>query len=72
MVIDFFFLFIPPLLFSPPVSNFFSFFFWVLNVHRKELLPCGLIYNTGGGNIRLDETKCGRRSPSSSIHSVLL
>ena len=39
------------------------------NVPRVELLPCGLIYNTGGCNIRLDENKWGRRSPSSSIHS---
>ena len=36
---------------------------------ERSLLPCGLIYNTGGCNIRLDENKCGRRSPSSSIYS---
>ena len=43
LLIFFFFRFIPPLLFSPPVSNFLSSFFWgVLNVPREEPLTVRL------------------------------
>ena len=61
----FFSLHSPFTLFASSFQFSFFLFLGVLNVYRKELL----IYNTAGCNIRLDENKCGRRSPSSSIHS---
>ena len=48
---------------------FFLFWGGGLNVPREEPLTVRLNIHTGGCTIRLDENKCGRRSPSSSIYS---